>query len=58
MEKETMRLPEVILLAGIAKDSIYKLMKAGKFPRNRPMRDLPSRKIWKRTEVLTWLNEQ
>lgn len=57
-ETEVMRLPDVIEEVGIAKDTIYKLMRQGKFPKNRPMRDMPSRRIWQRSEVLAWLNAQ
>lgn len=57
-ETEIMRLPDVIKLVGIAKDTIYKLMRQGKFPRNKAMKDLPSRRIWLRSECLAWLNGQ
>ena len=57
-ETELMRLPDVIKEVGIAKDTIYKLMRQGRFPKNRPMRDMPSRRIWQRTEVLAWINGQ
>lgn len=57
-ENEVMRLPDVIQEVGIAKDTIYKLMRQGRFPKNRPMRDMPSRRIWQRSEVLAWLNGQ
>lgn len=57
-ETEVMRLPDVIQEVGIAKDTIYKLMRQGRFPKNRPMRDMPSRRIWQRSEVLAWLNAQ
>lgn len=58
MEKKKIRLPEVIALVGIAKDSIYKLMRVGKFPKNRPMRDMPSRRVWDLEEVMDWINGQ
>lgn len=57
-ETEIMRLPDVIHEVGVSKDTIYKLMRLGKFPKNRPMRDMPSRRIWQRTEVLAWINGQ
>lgn len=55
---EVMRLPEVMQLTKLGKDSIYKMMRQGKFPRNRPMRDMPSRRIWQRSEILAWINGQ
>lgn len=60
IETEVMRLPDVIKLTGVGKDSIYKLMRHDppKFPKNRPMRDMPSRRVWNRSDVLAWINGQ
>ena len=57
-EKKVMRLPEVMEEVGVGKDTVYKLMRVGKFPKNRPMRDMPSRRIWLRSEVEAWINGQ
>ena len=57
-EKKVMRLPEVMEEVGVGKDTVYKLMRVGKFPKNRTMRDMPSRRIWLRSEVEAWINGQ
>lgn len=55
-EIEKISLPEVKLLSGVGKNTIYKLMSQDKFPKNEPMKFLPSLVVWNRSEVIAWRN--
>lgn len=57
-EKELLRLDEVIEFTGIKKTLIYDLMKKERFPPSHPMRDAPSRVVWRKSEVIEWCNSQ
>lgn len=58
MQKKMLNLDEVLEITTLAKSTIYALMKLGKFPQGRPMRDVPSRRVWIFEEVQNWLDEQ
>ncbi|NOS97371.1 MAG: AlpA family phage regulatory protein [Methylotenera sp.] len=58
MTKDILKIHEVEALADISKSTIYRLMSLGRFPKPESMRDLPSRKVWRKNEVIEWCNSQ
>lgn len=48
-----LRLPQVIELTGLRRDSIYRLVRAGRFPRQRRLSDRASG--WRSDEVAEWI---
>lgn len=51
-----LRLPRVIELTGLGRDSIYRLGNAGKFPRPRKLTEHAS--AWREDEILAWIESR
>lgn len=55
-EKTVLTLPEVVELTSLSKPTIYSYVRDGIFPRQ--VRIGPNRVVWRRDEVLSWLEER
>ena len=55
-EKTVLTLPEVVALTSLSKPTIYTYVRDGIFPRQ--VRIGPNRVVWRRAEVLSWLEEK
>ena len=55
-EKAVLTLPEVVELTSLSKPTIYSYVRDGIFPRQ--VRIGPNRVVWRRDEVLSWLEER
>lgn len=51
-----LRLPEVIRLTGLGRDSIYRLIREGNFPRQRRLSERAS--AWRSDEVAAWIQSR
>jgi prophage regulatory protein len=51
-----LRLPEVLQMTGIGRDSVYRLAKAGKFPQPYKLTDRAS--AWREDEVVAWIDSR
>ena len=51
-----LRLPQVITLTGLGRDSIYRLGNAGQFPRPRKLSERAS--AWREDEVRAWIESR
>jgi prophage regulatory protein len=51
-----LRLPQVIELTGLGRDSVYRLMRQGKFPRQRRLSERAS--AWRSDEVAAWIESR
>lgn len=50
-----LRVAEVAREVGVSKDTLYRMLRAGGFPR--PVKVAANSVRWRRDEVLRWLNE-
>lgn len=53
-----LRLPAVIDKTGISRSQLYRMVKAGLFPRPYHLTDSGSISAWSEAEVLAWLDEK
>lgn len=51
-----LRLPQVIALTGLGRDSIYRLGNAGQFPRPRKISERAS--AWREDEIQKWIESR
>jgi prophage regulatory protein len=51
-----MRLPEVLAAVGLGRDSIYRLIREGKFPAQRKLSERAS--AWRADEVAAWIESR
>lgn len=51
-----LRLPEVISLTGLSRDSIYRLIREGSFPRHIKVAERASR--WREDELAAWIAQR
>lgn len=51
-----LRLPQVIAITGLGRDSIYRLAAAGEFPRPRKLSQRASG--WREDEIVSWLDSR
>lgn len=51
-----MRLPAVIAMTGLGRDSIYRLAREGRFPCPRKLTERSS--AWREDEVLAWIDSR
>ena len=57
MQDRVVRLAEVIEMVGVSRQTIWRHVRAGAFPR--PFKIAGSRRIgWRLSDLLTWLKEQ
>lgn len=56
MTPRMLRLPQVIQLTGLGRDSIYRLGNAGQFPRPRKLSERAS--AWREDEVRAWIESR
>lgn len=55
-DKTVLTLPEVVELTSLSKPTIYTYVRDGIFPKQ--VRIGPGRVVWRRAEVLSWLDER
>jgi len=53
---EMWRLPQVIRLVGLSKPSIYRLMKAGSFPKSKKLSERAV--AWRSDDVMAWVDSK
>ena len=53
---QLLRLPRVIDLTGLGRDSIYRLIREGKFPAQRRISDRAS--AWREDEIRKWIDSR
>jgi prophage regulatory protein len=51
-----LRLPAVIAMTGMGRDSIYRLAREGRFPKPRKLTERSS--AWREDEVLAWIESR
>jgi prophage regulatory protein len=51
-----LRLPEVIEMTGLGRDSIYRLGRSGHFPRPRKISERAS--AWLQSEIIDWMHKR
>lgn len=51
-----LRLPAVIAMTGLGRDSIYRLARAGNFPKPRKLTERSS--AWREDEILGWIESR
>lgn len=56
MTTRLLRLPAVIEMTGMGRDSIYRLAREGRFPRQRKITERSS--AWREDEILEWINSR
>lgn len=53
-----LRLPTVISLTGLQRDSIYRLAKKGEFPKPRKLTESGRSSAWRADEIAAWIESR
>ena len=55
-QEQFLRLSQVIELTGLSKSTIWKWIHTKEFPKQ--LKLSPRKSVWKKTEILAWMEEQ